>query len=134
MAGVSDRLDRRQTQALDSGLANPGWLGTAGVSVYDGLVAVGVLAGVSFLSWVAYLLFLVWIVRHCNNDSKVLRDVAVAARAFPGMGLAAGIARALRPDGPAEVAREIVTETSQVLGPSPPDHATAENAPPPGTT
>lgn len=105
-------------------------MGTAGVSVYDGLVAVGVLASVSFLSWVAYLLFLVWIVRHCNNDSKVLRDVAVAARAFPGMGLAAGIARTLRPDGPAEVAGEIVTETSQALRPSPPNHPTEEKPPP----
>jgi hypothetical protein len=102
--------------------------------VYDGLVAVGVLAGVSFLSWVAYLLFLIWIVRHCNNDSRALRDVAVAARAFPGMGLAAGIARALRPDGPTEVAGEIAAGASQVLRPSPQDQLTQENPPPSGNT
>ena len=63
------------------------------------------------LMWVAYLIFCGWLVNRSHNDTKCLRDAAVAARAFPGAGVAGAIARAFRPDPVVEVAeaaREVV--------------------------
>lgn len=59
------------------------------------LIPVGVLASAYFLCWLSWLIFLILLAR--THGPKALRDAAVAARAFPGNALAAGIARALRP-------------------------------------
>jgi hypothetical protein len=82
--------------APNSGLIIPGsqvWLEHR---VFDGLIAAGIVAGVYLLTWFSYLIFLCWLVRH-TNDPKVLRDAAVAAKAFPGAGFAVAIARLVRP-------------------------------------
>lgn len=61
--------------------------------VFDGLIAAGVFAAVYLAAWFGYLIFLFWLAKH--HGPKALRDAAVAAKAFPGTGVAAGIARAL---------------------------------------
>jgi hypothetical protein len=64
------------------------------LSVLDGLIAAGVFAAVYLVSWVAYLIFLVRLARF--HGPQAMRDAAEAVKVFPGAGLAAGIARALR--------------------------------------
>jgi len=61
--------------------------------VFDVFIPVGILAGVYFLCWLSWLIFLIRLAR--SHGPKALRDAAVAARAFPGNALAATIARAL---------------------------------------
>jgi 4-hydroxybenzoate polyprenyltransferase len=56
-------------------------------------LALIVSGGLYLAAWVAYLIFLCWVV--ARHGPQALRDVAVAARAFPGTGFAVGIARAL---------------------------------------
>lgn len=55
------------------------------------LLGIGAVCGL--LGFVAYLRFLTFIVKH-TGDTKGLRDVAIAARAFP---LARGVRLAVRP-------------------------------------
>lgn len=62
--------------------------------MFDGLIALGVLAVVYLGAWFSYLIFLFRLAR--NHGPKALRDAAVAAKAFPGASLAAAMARALR--------------------------------------
>jgi hypothetical protein len=40
------------------------------------------LLAMPLLGWLMYLVFCAWVVRH-TGDSRSLRDVAAAARAFP---------------------------------------------------
>jgi hypothetical protein len=63
------------------------------VLVLEGLIAAGVFAAVYLAAWFSYLIFLFRLAR--NHGPKALRDAAVAAKAFPGTGVAMGIARAL---------------------------------------
>jgi hypothetical protein len=67
----------------------------AGVSVFDGLIAAAVLAGVYFLCWLAYLLFLISIAR--RHGPQAMRDAAEAIKVFPGAALAEAISRVMRP-------------------------------------
>jgi hypothetical protein len=50
-------------------------------------------AAVYLAAWFSYLIFLFRLAR--NHGPNALRDAAVAAKAFPGTGVAWGIARAL---------------------------------------
>lgn len=64
------------------------------VVVFDGVgVALIVSSGLCFAAWLAYLIFLVWVIK--KHGHAALKDVAEAARAFPGTGFAAGVARGL---------------------------------------
>jgi hypothetical protein len=63
--------------------------------MFDGLVAAGVFAAVYLVSWLAYLIFLIRLAK--NHGPEAMRDAAEAVKVFPGAGLAAGVARALRP-------------------------------------
>jgi hypothetical protein len=83
------------------------------------VIGLGVTAIVALLMWLAWLRFLRWLVKQCNNDSTVMRDAAVAARAFPGAGVAGAIARAFHRDPVAEVS-EAVREVVQVREPEQP--------------
>lgn len=71
------------------GLIIPGWSGVAGVRVLYGL---GIVAG-GLIAWLAYLIFL-WRIAQ-KHGPEALRDVAEAAKAFPGTGFAVKIIRAL---------------------------------------
>lgn len=63
------------------------------------LIGFGVTAVVVLLMWLAWLRFLRWLVEHSKDkDTSCLRDAAVAARAFPGAGVAGAIGRLVRPD------------------------------------
>lgn len=61
-----------------------------------------------FLRWVAYLIFCAWIVRVTGN-SRALRDVAVAARAFPD---ARDLALLRRPGGRPVLQRAVGEDVS----------------------
>ena len=92
------------------------------------VLVVGVPATVCLLMWLAYLIFLVRLAG--KHGPEAMRDAAEAVKVFPGVGLAAAIARALRPYGPAEVAGEIVREASQVLWAGPAEQSTEGCGPP----
>ncbi|MGP8000423.1 MAG: hypothetical protein ACLPKI_24345 [Streptosporangiaceae bacterium] len=62
--------------------------------MFDGLIAAGVFAAVYLVMWFSYLIFLIRLAR--NHGPQAMRDAAEAVKVFPGAGLAAGIARALR--------------------------------------
>lgn len=79
------------------------------------VIGLGVTAIVVLLMWLRYMSFCRWLVQH-TNDSKCLRDAAVAAKAFPGAGVAGAIARAFHRDPVDEVVRapsEIVKSPDQ---------------------
>lgn len=50
-------------------------------------IAVGILAGTPLLSWIAYLLFCLWLVRN-TKDPTSLQYASMAANAFPSFALA----------------------------------------------
>jgi hypothetical protein len=49
--------------------------------------------GLYLAGWISYLVVTCWVV--ARHGPQALRDLAVAARAFPGTGFAVGIVRAL---------------------------------------
>jgi hypothetical protein len=100
-------------------LSGRGRSGVGGVLVWIWVIGIVATAAIGLLMWVAYLIFLYWLVKQCDNDAGVLRDAAVAARAFPGAGVAGAIARAFRPDPVAEVG-EAVREAVQIGRPDQP--------------
>lgn len=79
------------------------------------VIGLGVTAIVAFLMWITWLRFLRWLVTQ-EKDTGCLRDAAVAARAFPGAGVAGAIGRAFHRDPVDEVVRaatEIVKGSDQ---------------------
>jgi hypothetical protein len=84
-------------------LSGRGRSGVGGVLVWVWVIGIVATAATGLLMWFRYLSFLRWLVEK-TSDTKCLRDAAVAARAFPGAGVAGAIARAFRPDPVEEVA------------------------------
>ena len=80
------------------------------------VIGFGVTSIVVLLMWLTWLSFLRWLVLHTKN-TKSLRDAAVAARAFPGAGVAGAIGRAFHRDPVDDVARAV---TEIVKGPEQP--------------
>ena len=70
------------------------------------VIGLGVTAVVGLLMWFRYMSFCQWLVEK-TNDPTCLHDAAVAARAFPGAGVAGAIATAFRPDPVGEVGEAV---------------------------
>lgn len=94
-------------------------------------IGFGVTALVVLLMWLAYLIFCGWLVKQSKDkDTKCLHDAAVAARAFPGAGIAGAIARAFRPDPVVEVV-EAVRGSVQGSDPAPLEAQAGSGSPAP---